>query len=88
MRNILLKDNKNGLFQEMMFLRDDTELLICENINKINRKDESKYLNIETISDGISEYWEKQGYKRDMGLYNRLILEHINKHNELLEMWR
>lgn len=87
MISIILKDNKNKLFQEMMFLRDETELLICDNINTINRT-EKQQLQIETHSDGIDEYWEQRGYKRDNVLYDNLIIEYNQRNDKQLTLWK
>jgi hypothetical protein len=87
MISILLKDNKNKVFQEMMFLRNETELLICDNIIKIN-KSGTEQLQIETFTDGIVEYWEERGYKRDNALYDKLILEYNQQNDKQLTRWK
>lgn len=87
MISILLKDNKNKLFQEMMFLRDETELLICNNINIINRVGTER-LQIEDFADGIAEYWEKEGYKRDNDLYDKLIIDYNQQNDKPLTRWK
>lgn len=87
MISIILKDNTNKLFQEMMFLRDDTELLICENINTINRAGTPQF-QIETHADGIAEYWEKRGYKRDNGLYDKIIIDYNQQNEKPLVRWK
>lgn len=38
MVNIIVKDNKEKVFEVLLHLRNETELLICKNINQINRK--------------------------------------------------
>jgi hypothetical protein len=87
MIHILLKDNRNRLFQKMLYLRVDTEVLICSNINTINKS--GHQLNINTIDIETSvEYWEKQGYKNDEALYDKLIIEYNQQNNDLLTGWR
>ncbi len=87
MINILLRDNQNKLFQKMLFLREETELLICENINTINRR--GHQLNINTIDiDTSLDDLERQGYKNDEGLYDRLIIEYNQKNTKLLTRWK
>ena len=87
MINILLRDNKNKLFQKMLFLKDETELLICKNINKINTT--GHQLNISTIDISSSfEELEKQGYRNDDGLYDRLIIEYNQQNTDLLTRWK
>ena len=58
MISTLLKDNKHKLMQEMLHLRDETEALVCDNIIKINKGE--PYLNIETLADGMTDYWSKR----------------------------
>lgn len=87
MISILLKDNKNKIFQEMMFLRNETELLICDNIIKIN-KEGTEQLQIETFTNGIVEYWENRGYKRDNALYDKLIIEYNQRNDKQLTRWK
>jgi hypothetical protein len=87
MISILLKDNKNSLMQEMLHLREDTELLICDNINTIN-KDGEHQLNIETLAEGTTDYWLKRGYKTDNSLYDKLIIDYNQTHTDLLTRWR
>lgn len=87
--NILLKDNKNKLFQKMLFLREETELLICENINTINKK--VVFLNIHSIDiDSPMTELEKNGWKEDNGLYDKLIIEYNNsaEREKLLTRWK
>ena len=87
MINVLLTDNKNRLFQKMLFLKDETELLICENINKINQS--GHQLNINTIdTDTPLEDLEKQGYKNDEALYDKLIIKYNQQNNDLLTRWK
>lgn len=87
MISILLKDKKNKVFQEMMFLKNETELLICDNINQIN-KEATEQLQIETFADGIVEYWENRGYKRDNALYDKLIIEYNQRNDKQLTRWK
>jgi len=87
MISIILKDNANKLFQEMMFLRDETEGLICDNIITIN-KTGTRQLQIETHVDGIAEYWEQRGYKRDNALYDKLIIEYNQQNGKPLVRWK
>ncbi|WP_168199355.1 hypothetical protein [Pedobacter aquae] len=49
MIDILLKDNLNKVLQEMYGLRKETELLIYENISKINSKKD--YFTVETLDN-------------------------------------
>ena len=87
MINIILRDNKNKLFQKMLFLKEETELLICENINKINKS--GHQLNMNTIDiDTPLEDLEKQGYKNDETLYDILIIEYNQQNNDLLTKWK
>jgi hypothetical protein len=82
---ILLKDHKNRLIQEMNHLTDKTELLISENVVKMNSKGFN--LNIETLTEEVTEYWIEQGYKHDNALYERLILEYNQNNDDLLPRW-
>jgi hypothetical protein len=87
--NILLKDNKNNICQKMLSLREETELLICENINTINKKE--LFLSIKTIDFGYSTLdLEHQGWKVDDGLYDKLIIEYNNssEKEKLLKFWK
>ena len=85
--DIVLKDNINKLFQEMRFLKEETELLISDNINTINRKGTREF-QIETHYIGIDEYWKQQGYEIDNELYDKIILEY-NQQNEIpLTRWK
>lgn len=86
MISILLKDNKNNLMQEMLHLRNETELLICNNIIKINK--DGHQFNIETIADGTTDYWLKKGYKIDNSLYDSLIIRYNQTHTDLLPRWK
>ena len=87
MINILLKDFNNKLMQEMCHLREETELLICENINFLNKNGYD--LNIETLSGKETEYWRERGFSVDNSLYDKLILEYNQKENvELLTRWK
>jgi len=87
MINILLRDNKNKLFQKMLFLSEETELLICKNINTINKS--GYQLNINTIDIGTPlEELEKQGYKNDEALYDKLIIEYNQQNKDLLTRWK
>lgn len=88
--NILLRNNKDKICQKMLSLREETELLICENINTING--ENTYLNINTIDfDFSTSDLERQGWKVDNGLYDKLIIEYNNNQtdkNKLLTFWK
>ena len=89
--NIMLKDNKNKVCQKMLFLREDTELLICENINTINKSEPEWFVNIEYIDPDFStKDMEERGWKINDALYDKLILEYNNKPNieKLLTMWK
>lgn len=87
MISILVKDNQNKEFEVLMHLGDETELLICGNINHINRKMNRK-LQVETYADGIEEYWIKRGYTRNQGLYDKLIMEYNQAYEDLLTRWK
>ena len=87
MISIIVKDNKEKVFEVLMHLRDETELLICGNINQINRKT-NRDLQIETYSEGIEEYWTKRGYQRSQGLYDKLIIEYNQNNEDLLTRWK
>ena len=87
MINILLRDNKSKLFQKMLFLSEETELLICKNINAINKS--GHQLNINTIDSGTPlEDLEKQGYKNDEALYDKVIIEYNQQNKDLLTRWK
>lgn len=84
--NILLKDLSNKLMQKMLHLREETELLITNNINTLNQNGAS--LNIESFTGIETEYWLKNGFVVDHGLYDNLIIEHNNQEDaELLTRW-
>jgi len=75
----------------MLFLREDTELLICENVIAINKKDEDACININTIDiDFLTLDLENQGWKIDDGLYEKLIIEYNSRNDieSLLKRWR
>jgi hypothetical protein len=85
--NILLKDNRYKLMQEMLDLREETELLISGNINILNRNGAD--LNIESFTGTETKYWLEKGFEIDQGLYDRLIIEHNNQKDvELLTRWK
>jgi hypothetical protein len=90
LRNIIVRDNKKKIFHKMLFLREETELLICENINTINRKYEGIF-NINTLGEDLStSYLEDQGWKEDPSLYERLVIEYNNREDKekLLTRWK
>lgn len=87
MISIIVKDNKEKVFEVLLHLRDDTELLICENINQINRI-MNRQLQIETYADGIEEYWTERGYQRSQGLYDKIVLEYNQANEDLLTRWK
>jgi hypothetical protein len=71
----------------MLFLREETELLICDNINKLNKT--GHQLNINTIDLNSSfEELERQGYRNDDALYDRLIIEYNQQNTDLLTRWK
>ncbi|RLD53914.1 MAG: hypothetical protein DRJ05_15625 [Bacteroidetes bacterium] len=82
MINIIIKDYVNKLMQEFHHLKEETELLINDNKNKINMKD--YHLSVETLTDGTTKYWINQGYKIDNSLYDRLIIEYNQNNLDLL----
>lgn len=87
--NILLFDEKNKLCQKMLSLREDTELLICNNINTING--DKPYLMIRTIDYDFSTFeLENKGWKTDDGLYDKLIINYNNSKDriKILTRWR
>jgi hypothetical protein len=87
MQNILLRDNKNKFFQKMLFLRNETEMPITENVIKINKT--GHQLNINDINiDTSTEELEKQGYKNDEALYDKLIIEYNQNNKDLLTRWK
>ncbi len=74
----------------MLSLREETELLICKNINSINHKNANADLNINTIDFGFSvKDLENEGWTIDDGLYERLIIKYNNSPDvkELLTRW-
>lgn len=87
MLNILLSDNKDKVFQKMLFLREETELLICKNINKINETGHRLTINSIDIDTPVDSL-EKQGYKNDESLYDRLIIEYNQQNKDLLTRWK
>ncbi|HSZ85824.1 MAG TPA: hypothetical protein VK787_07320 [Puia sp.] len=70
----------------MLHLRDETELLICDNIIKINK--DGCQLNIETLTDGMTEYWLNRGYRIDNSLYEKLIVDYNQSHDAFLTKWK
>lgn len=86
MISILLKDFQKKLMQEMLHLRDETELLICQNIRKIDK--DGNQLNIETLAEGVTEYWIKRGFILDNSLYDRLIIEYNQNNADVLTRWK
>lgn len=78
--SILLIDSINKLCQKMLFLRNETELLICNNVNTINRTDNKSQFSISTIESGydLKHYLDK-GYKVDDSLHDRLVLDYNNE---------
>lgn len=85
--HILLRDNKNKVFQKMQMLNEETELLISENIIKINK--EGYLLNINSIefNESTTEL-ENEGWKNDNSLYDRLINEYDRKGKGILTRWK
>lgn len=63
MIHIIIKDNKNKVFEILKNLREETELLICQNINTINGT--TPNIQIETYVDDIETYWIGKGYTLD-----------------------
>lgn len=87
MYNIILRDNKNKVFQKMLFLRAETEMLITENVIKLNRV--GYQLNINDIEINTpTDYLTKAGYKNDEALYDRLIIAYNQNHKDLLTRWK
>ena len=87
MNSIILKDNKDKLFEVIRDLREETELLICNNIITINNN-VNQTLSIETFVDGIDKYWVEKGYNSVLGVYNKLIIEYSHNNTPLLTRWR
>lgn len=87
MMNIIIKDNQNNLYEVFGHLRDETELLICGNINEINRK-MNRQIQIEDYVQGLDDYWEKRGYKMEPGLYDKLVIEYNQQNEEHLTRWK
>lgn len=75
--NILLRDNCNKICQKMLSLKEETELLICNNINAINKKNGTANLKINTIDFNFStNELVNEGWRFDDGLYDRLIIQY------------
>ncbi|OAE90540.1 hypothetical protein FPG87_02735 [Flavobacterium psychrophilum] len=87
MISIILKDNKNKLFEVIRDLREETELLICNNIITINNNI-NQTLSIETFVEGIDKYWVEKGYNSEPGLYDKLIIEYNQNNTPLLTRWK
>jgi len=90
LRSIIVRDNKKKVFHKILFLREETELLICENINIINRKYDGIF-NINTLGEDLStSYLENLGWKEDPSLYERLVIEynHRDDKERLLTRWK
>jgi hypothetical protein len=86
--NIVLKDCKKRIYFPMLFLRPETEDLIMDNINTINRITGS-LLQISNIEpDNDYSQWERQGWKLDQGLYEVAIIEYNQSHTPLLIRWK
>ncbi len=86
MISILLQDHKNKLFQKMLHLSEETELLICQNVNTLNRS--GHQLNISTIDPGTPmNELEMRGYRAEEALYDKLILDYNQENSPLLKMW-
>ncbi|HWJ30284.1 MAG TPA: hypothetical protein VNS32_27360 [Flavisolibacter sp.] len=68
-------------------LNEETELLISENIIKINK--EGYLLNINSIefNESTTEL-ENEGWKNDNSLYDRLINEYDRKGKGILTRWK
>ncbi|EKT4500011.1 hypothetical protein SL054_002492 [Flavobacterium psychrophilum] len=86
MIHIIIKDNKNKVFEILKNLREETELLICQNINTINGT--TPNIQIETYVDDIETYWIGKGYTIDQSLYDRLILDYNQQNTPLLTRWK
>lgn len=86
MIHIIIKDNKNKVFEILKNLREETELLICQNINTINGT--TPNIQIETYVDDIETYWIEKGYTIEQSLYDRLILDYNQKNTPLLTRWK
>ena len=86
MIHIIIKDNKNKVFEILKNLREETELLICQNINTINGT--TPNIQIETYVDDIATYWIGKGYTIDQSLYDRLILDYNQQNTPLLTRWK
>jgi len=72
----------------MLSLSDETELLICDNINTINKTGHLLQINSIDFNFSTSEI-EKYGWKVDNGLYDKLIIEYNNRvdKEKLLTRW-
>ncbi|WP_417875824.1 hypothetical protein [Winogradskyella sediminis] len=87
--NIVVKDHRKKYYSRMHDLREEVELLICENINKMNKIEEMYLQSIQSI-DRTTEMTEldKDGWSEDRGLYDRLVFEYQEKTGELMQRWK
>ena len=86
--NIILRDNRNKKYQKINQIREETELLIYNNINVLNKED--PFLTISSIEfNQPTVDLDNSGWKEEDGLYDELIIEYNNNPNSsgLLKMW-
>ena len=85
--NIVIRDNKNKLYQRMFNLREETEELITANVASfinINLDVNMHSIEFNQQMTGL----EKRNWKEDDGLYERLLLIYQDKTGKSLTRWK
>ena len=85
--NIVIKDNKNKIYQRLFNLRGETEELITSNVASIINIGLDVNMHSIEFNQQMTEL-EKRDWKEDDGLYERLLLIYQNKTGKLLTRWK
>lgn len=85
MMNIILKDAKAKVFQVMRDLREETEMLVYDNMEKLNGT--GMFLLAQDFSKAAADDLVNSGYTEDAALYDRLIIEYNQTNEPLLKRW-
>jgi len=86
LRNIVVKNHRKKLYSRMFDLREEVELLISQNINKMNEIEEMKLQQIQFIdrNENMVEL-NKMGWTEDQGLYDKLVFEYQEITGDLMQ---
>lgn len=86
MIHLLLKDTKNMIYHNMTFLSQEMENLLDSNVVEMRNAKMSIAINASDLD--ISHLnLEQQGWKRDDGLYEKLLFEYTELTGKVLTRW-